>query len=145
MIKYRKATITDFQLAFDIKSNSIKPYIEEIWGWDDEVQLKFHRLDFNPDNMSFILDDDNMEVGLIDVLENDGTVFVKSILISKNAQRHGLGTAAMTDIIERSVLINKPIELQVFKINIKALTFYKKLGFKMKGDTELHHQMIRNI
>lgn len=145
MIKYRKITITDFQLAFDIKLNSIKPYIEDIWGWNDEVQLKFHHLDFNSENMSFILDDNNVEVGLIDVIENEESIFVKSILISKTAQGHGLGTAVMTDIMARSVLTNKPIELQVFKINIRALTFYKRLGFEIIGDTELHHQMICNI
>ena len=37
----RQATDSDFGLLYQIKVVSIKPYVEQIWGWDEQVQIDF--------------------------------------------------------------------------------------------------------
>ncbi len=142
MIKYRPATTADFELTLQLKAHSIKPYISEIWGWDDAVQLEYHKHDFVAEHMQIILDRHDQEIGLIDKVETRKLIFIKSILIDHSVQRNGIGTKVMNDIIQHALLADKPIELQVFKINIIAKKFYEKLGFIIKGSTALHYQMI---
>lgn len=144
MIQYRKATDKDFELALQIKSRSIKIYIDKIWGWDDIVQLEYHRNDFNPATLQIILDNHGHEIGLLDIREDDGLIYIKSILIDHSAQGKGIGTQILTKIIQQSAQSNKKIELQVYKINEKARKLYERLGFKIIGQTELHYQMAYN-
>lgn len=144
MIQYRKATDKDFELALQIKSRSIKIYIDKIWGWDDTVQLEYHRNDFNPATLQIILDNEGHEIGLLDVREDDDLIYIKSILIDHSAQGKGIGTQILTKIIQQSAESNKKIELQVYKINEKARKLYERLGFKIIGQTELHYQMAYN-
>jgi ribosomal protein S18 acetylase RimI-like enzyme len=140
MHSYRQATLSDFELTFHIKSGSIKPYVEAIWGWDEQVQLSFHTREFDPKTTQIILDD-NRVIGLLSTTENADSIYVKSILIHHSAQKNGVGTAIMTDIIQRAQVAGKRVELQVYKVNQRAKKFYERLGFGVTGQTDLHYQM----
>lgn len=141
MISYRQATDSDFELAFQIKLDSIKPYIEQIWGWNQEVQLDFHKKDFKPEQMQIILDEDGQEIGLLNKVETDQSIYLLNLLICGVAQGKGIGTNILKDIIRQSCLTNRKIELQVFKINDGAKRLYQKLGFTVVTETEFHYQM----
>jgi RimJ/RimL family protein N-acetyltransferase len=42
----------------------------------------------------------------------------------------------------RDVLSHRrPVELGVFKINVRARRLYERLGFTVVGETETHHRM----
>ena len=140
MHSYRQATLSDFELTFHIKSGSIKPYVEAIWGWDEQVQLSFHTREFDPKTTQIILDD-NRVIGLLSTTENADSIYVKSILVHHSAQKNGVGTAIMTDIIQRAQVAGKRVELQVYKVNQRAKKFYERLGFGVTGQTDLHYQM----
>jgi ribosomal protein S18 acetylase RimI-like enzyme len=141
-IKYRKATGRDFEVTFQIKVHSIKPYIEKIWGWEDKAQLEYHIKDFEQNHIQIILDDDSNELGLLTITEDSRSINLKSILIHSDVQRTGIGTKIIKDIIQRARSTNKSIELQVFKINGRAKNLYERLGFVVTGQTEFHYQMI---
>jgi ribosomal protein S18 acetylase RimI-like enzyme len=126
MHSYRQATLSDFELTFHIKSGSIKPYVEAIWGWDEQVQLSFHTREFDPKTTQIILDD-NRVIGLLSTTENADSIYVKSILIHHSAQKNGIGTAIMTDIIQRAQVAGKRVKLQVYKVNQRAKKFYERL------------------
>ena len=53
----------------------------------------------------------------------------------------GIGKILMRQIIERANSVNKPIRLQVFKVNLKAQRFYKRLGFEKISEMENHIEM----
>lgn len=144
MIEYRKATNKDFKLALQIKSRSIRIYIHAIWGWDDNVQLDYHKKDFDPETIRIVLDALGNEIGLLDVRENGDIIYIKSILLDHSAQGKGIGTQILSEIIQQSNLSDKRIELQVYKINEKAKKLYERLGFRIIGETELHYQMAYN-
>jgi ribosomal protein S18 acetylase RimI-like enzyme len=141
MILFRDATQADFEVTYAIKRSSIKPYVEMIWGWNEEAQLEFHKNDFDPRQITILVDQDQNAVGLLNVTE-DGTVLtIKSILICEKAQGGGIGTEVISRLIEQARSTNKRLELQVLKVNGRAKKLYERLGFKTMGETEFHYKM----
>ncbi len=141
MLRCRNATDADFDLIFQIKKSSIKPHIEKIWGWDDAVQLNFHAKDFNPEITKILTDDSGTAVGLLIVTEDDKSIYLQNLLVCNTAQGKGAGTQILNDLIAQAKLKSKPIRLQVFKINIRAMALYQRLGFTVTGQTEHHYKM----
>lgn len=141
MIHFRDATAADFNLAFEIKKASIKPYIEIIWGWDEHIQLDFHARDFAPEQTQILVDEQGNDVGLLVVTDDEKTIHINNLLIVNRAQGKGIGTFVLSKFITRAKLSGKSIKLQVFKINPRAKALYEKLGFKTAGQTEFHTQM----
>jgi ribosomal protein S18 acetylase RimI-like enzyme len=144
MILYRQANENDFDLTLKIKTLSLREYIEQIWGWDDTVQLEYHRKQFKPEQIKIILDN-NKEVGFIDVDETTYAFFIVNVLIEQTFQGQGIGRKVIEDIIRKAIKENKKIELQVFKINIRAKKLYEELGFIVTGETGLHYQMSYSV
>lgn len=142
MIYFRDATQADFQLIYEIKKSSLKPYIEKIWGWNDEVQLNIHIRDFKPEQVKIIQNEFHDEIGLLNFTEDSGCIYIKNILICDFAQGKGIGTSVLTDLIERAASTNRKVELQVFKVNERAKKLYEGLGFITIGQTDLHYQMV---
>jgi len=140
MISYRQAEENDFNLTLKIKSRSLRQYIEQIWGWDDQAQLVYHKKQFNPKHLKIILYN-NSEVGLIDMEETIDTFYIANILVDQHFQGQGIGKSVMQDTIKEAIKQNKKIELQVFKINSRAKKLYENLGFSVTGETDLHYKM----
>ncbi len=140
MISYRQADENDFDLTLSIKSLSLRQYIEQIWGWDANVQLEYHRKHFKPEQIKIILSN-NKEVGLVDLEETNDRFFLVNILIEQAFQGQGIGRKVIEDVIRKAIKKNKKIELQVFKINARAKKLYVELGFVVTGETDLHYQM----
>lgn len=122
----------------------MRPYIEQIWGWEDEAQFAYHKKQFNPKHVKIILCN-NSEIGLIDMEETLDRFYIANILIDQDFQGQGIGNNVMQDIIKRAIQQNKKIELQVFKVNIRAKKLYEKLGFSTVGETDLHYKMSYDI
>ena len=60
-------------------------------------------------------------------------------------QKLGIGRLIMEQIIEKANSKKKSIRLQVLKINIKARSFYEKLGFKSINEKENHIEMKKDF
>jgi RimJ/RimL family protein N-acetyltransferase len=142
MVLFRDATEADFEVTYAIKRSSIRPYVEMIWGWNDEAQLEFHKKDFDPRQITILIDPDHNAIGLLNVTENESVLTIKSILICDKAQGGGIGTAVLSRLIDQARSTNKRLELQVLKVNARAKKLYERLGFKTTGETELHYQMV---
>jgi RimJ/RimL family protein N-acetyltransferase len=112
-----------------------------IWGWNDEAQLDFHKKDFDPRQITILVDQDHNAVGLLNVTEDEAVLTIKSILICEKAQGGGIGTEVIARLIEQARSTNKRLEMQVLKVNARAKKLYERLGFKTTGETEFHYQM----
>lgn len=140
MISYRKGKPKDFDYTFRVKVNSTKQLVEKIWGWDYDVQLNYHKNQFDHKNIKIILKD-QQEVGYISILSDTGICFIENIIIDKPYQGENIGTNVLIDTIEFGLENNKSIELQVLKINLQAKRLYEKLNFRIFAETELHYKM----
>ena len=141
-IQERPANDDDFDLTLAIKATSLRPYIEEIWGWDDAVQYAYHKENFAPENIRILLIE-NQEFGYVETTEDDREIFLVNLLIKKDFQKKGLGSLVMNRLWQKAVAGNKSLRLEVFKVNKKATAFYKKLGFQVSGETELKFRMTK--
>ncbi|MAZ26703.1 MAG: hypothetical protein CL868_06450 [Cytophagaceae bacterium] len=141
-LKLRNAERSDLELTYRIGCNSIKPCVIKIWGWDESFQREMHRQKFDASETK-IIEYGGKEVGLLIVKEFKDEIYLQSILIEKKFQNVGIGKIIMQGIITRANYLNRPIRLQVFKINVNAQRFYKRLGFMKISEMENHIGMKR--
>ena len=136
----RPAKASDFEPTYQIARNAIKPYVAQNWGWDEVYQRAYHKNKFVAADVQLIEVDDQT-IGLIIVQEYEDEMFLQNLLIEQVFQNQGIGNKVMQSLIARANAAQKPIRLQVFKINVKALRFYTGLGFKNTGEMEHHYNM----
>jgi hypothetical protein len=44
----REAGLHDFDRLFEIHRLAMRPYVEQVWGWDDQWQAAYFREHFDP-------------------------------------------------------------------------------------------------
>lgn len=120
--------------------NSIKPYLEELWDWDEMHQQKIHKKKFRASKTSLIEFQEKI-IGYIVISEKDTEIYIENLLIDNSFQNLGIGKEVMKNVIRKSNLEKKPIRLQVFKINMKAQKFYQNLGFDRTSENEFNFEM----
>ncbi|HXB11724.1 MAG TPA: GNAT family N-acetyltransferase [Bacteroidia bacterium] len=134
-LSYRQATIADLELTFRIKSNSLRPYVEEVWGWDENVQRQYHKKNFKPDNIKLLLLN-NCEIGYLEAEYTEKGIYIANLLVEHNFQGIGLGTKVLNSLIYEANSKNKTLHLEVLKVNTRAKNLYERLGFKLTGENE---------
>jgi ribosomal protein S18 acetylase RimI-like enzyme len=120
----------DSELIFDIKKRSIRPYVEKMFGWDEEWQRQFVYKNYRPENIEFIIAEDHC-IGILEVVEDDSEIFLKNILIVDEYQGKGIGASILEGLIEKAEALHKPIRLEVLAVNERAEAFYKRQGFEV--------------
>ena len=142
-LNLRNAKNSDLKITYRIKSKSIKPYVEKIWGWNESCQRDMHESNFIASDTKLIVYK-KQEIGYVVLKETDKEILIENLLIEKEFQNLGIGKEVMAQIIERAHLEKKLIRLHVFKINIKAQRFYGNLGFAKTSEKENHIEMKKN-
>lgn len=135
----KQATEADFDLLYEIKTDSIKPYVEQIWGWDEQVQKEFLRKETPIEQVKLILIDGKDIAGFVQLTENEQGIFVGSLFLTSQFQSKGIGRAILEDQFEKG----KNVRLEVLKINPRAIDFYKQAGMEIEGEDELKFKMIK--
>ncbi|UOQ65935.1 GNAT family N-acetyltransferase [Hymenobacter volaticus] len=137
----RPATAADFEVTLAIKKQALGPYIEQVWGWEDEFQRVFHSENFKPDSTTILLYE-GKEIGLLEAEEQPDCFFIQSLLIVPEFQGRGVGTALLNEIITKALAVDKPVRLDVLQVNKRALQLYQRLGFTLQNTTELTFQLV---
>lgn len=84
---------------------------------------------------------DSKKVGVYAVhTTENGDLFINEISILKEYQNKGIGRKILEEQLKENRQKGIRTILQVFKDN-SAKSLYKKLGFKVYGETETHYQM----
>lgn len=138
-ITLRPANENDAELLWELKSITLKPYIEQTWGWDENFQRRYFREHFSPSN-SQIIQCDGKDVGVLTVEDNQLGPILSNIELYPQYQGLGIGTHLISDVIENAAQSGLPISLRVLKIN-PARQLYLRLGFSVIGETETHYWM----
>ena len=93
--------------------------------------------------------DKNELVGLVAAYFNNNIVkvgFITSVCVRKEYQNCGLATILLNDVINYAEKNNYlKIKLEVYLENIKAISLYKKLGFKIIEETDKNFTMKKVI
>ena len=90
------------------------------------------------DYYNIIIDD--KIIGSVCIKDLENAKLLDEIYLEKEFRNKGIGTDIIRTIIEN----NKNVYLWVYKENIKAVSLYKRLGFKIIDETESRYYMEYN-
>ena len=141
-LKVRKAQATDSEFVFAVKKAAFREYVEQIWGWDDTYQRDLHNRRFASQDLR-IIQFHGTDVGFLSTFSTSDTFKVDQLYILPEYQGRGVGAACMKRIIDDASLEQKPVTLQVLKINTRATAFYQRLRFIIVDENSTHFQMKR--
>ena len=96
----RPATEADLEPMMEIGHEGLRPYVEELWGWDQADQERGYREHFEPEFIS-IIQSDGDDIGYIKLEEREDHLFLSGIYLRAEFRNRGLGAALITDLIER--------------------------------------------
>jgi ribosomal protein S18 acetylase RimI-like enzyme len=140
-LRLREATPDDREFLYNLHCASLKDYITETWGWDEEWQRNHFNEHFDPHRRRIIRLRDR-SIGALGVCERDSDILIDYMALYPAYQRLGIGSQLINAIIEQGVAEGKPIRLRVLRTN-PAFRLYERLGFMVEEKSDTHIQMIR--
>jgi ribosomal protein S18 acetylase RimI-like enzyme len=136
----RAASLEDRPRLYDIHRAAMGPYVTELWGWDDAWQAEAFARGFDPTATRVIVVGEQL-VGFFETHEDAEAVTLSKIALDPAFQGRGIATGVIADLLAEARARGKPVRLQVFKINPRARSLYRRLGFLETGETATHVQM----
>ena len=139
MINSRNITNDDKPFLWNLKQQTIGPYIDKIYGWDEATQIRYFEEEFQLETIK-IIQVDGQDAGMYELQKGHESWFLARIEILPAFQNKGIGSTIIKQIITTSKTKNKSLYLQVFKIN-PAQGLYERLGFVKTAQNETHFKM----
>jgi ribosomal protein S18 acetylase RimI-like enzyme len=131
----------DLRFCYEAKKAALRCYVEPIWGWDEKVQIDYHRKDWDTQRPE-IITLDGKDIGTMEIVRKESGIHLGEFYIFPEFQRQGIGTHFMGLILSEADQRSLPTILEVIKINpVKSL--YEKFGFRTTEETKTHYQMKR--
>lgn len=133
----RKATPHDSEFAYQVKKLAFKPYVDQVWGWNEEEQRQWHERRFASQDFQVIQVAGN-DVGIVAWVQQPGSIKGNQFFLLPAYQNRGIGTTCMRRILDDADASGRSVQLQVLKINSRAIAFYQRLGFTHIGESDTH-------
>jgi ribosomal protein S18 acetylase RimI-like enzyme len=140
-VSARQATDDDFDFLWWLHRATMSEYVDQTWGWDDELQEKRFRRRFGPHRIQIVCYQGE-PIGCISVEREPFRIFLGVIKIAPAYQRRGIGSYLVQGLCDEADAAGVPLELQVLKVN-PARRLYERLGLVTVGETETHYLMRR--
>ena len=132
----RQATSDDFHRLLRIRNQVLREYIEYVRGWDEGLEERRFRRNFDPATTR-VITADNRVIGFLGVRPEGDVLYIAQAYIVPEYQGRGIGTAMIREVLAKG----HPVELWVMKLNTGALRLYKRLGFRVKREEKDDYRM----
>ena len=113
--------------------NTMKPYVENIWGWEIDWQINNFQSSYKTLNTSR-LRINGFDIGYIQYELRENATHLKMLIIAPEHQNKNLGSRVL-DLVQ-NFQIGKPLELRCFKINTRAIKFYLSESFEQIAEED---------
>lgn len=139
--KLEKANGNDIFKLVDYKLRNILEYARNLSN-DEMVRIKDYVLNHVPTQLENykIIYLNNEKIGCLLVESKDDGALLDKIYLEEKYRNLGIGTDIIKEIISR----NEIVYLWVYKLNKRAVSLYKRLGFKIIEETETRYFMKYN-
>ena len=137
--KIRFATPDDYDLIYALKTESIRPYVEKIWGLDEDYQKKDFDGDFSNMEQFHVIEIDGKLVGFVQYYFDYPYFEVVEIHLLPEIRGKGIGSDILQYLQKVCIAQDRKIRIGCFKENHRAKALYQKLGFMQTEETETHY------
>lgn len=128
-------TIADGDFRLEVFQATIKPYLDDLFGWDEATQTSII-LDQLKGGTHAAIVVEGQRVGIVQVEESPEAITLSQIEILARFQGRGIGTAVVQSLMARCDREDKPLALHVFRTNTSAQRLYQRLGFEVSGEAD---------
>jgi ribosomal protein S18 acetylase RimI-like enzyme len=139
-ITLRRATKGDYQFLYELHLQSLREYIEQTWGWDEDWQADYFWRKFDISDKR-IVQYEGEDIGCLEVEDRGDQIFLSYIAIAPEFQGKGIGTRLIEAVLMQGRTREVPVALKVLKAN-PAWKLYERLGFTVTATSETHYWMI---
>lgn len=136
---------TNRRCAIRLRSNGRRwgPYIVERWGWDESLQNRLHSERFSEKPFFKIVWRDRA-VGTVSLMRLADHIRFGEFYLFPELQRQGLGGRILRHCLGIADAEGVPVRLEHLKWNPVG-TLYRRHGFTVVGETEIHWLMERPV
>lgn len=137
----RAATADDFAFFFRLHKDALGPYVDQVWGWDDEDQRAHlqRTIDYAATKVIVV---DTVDVGRLKVEHRQQDVYIGLIEIAPSHQGRGIGGQIVRGVLDDAFADGKSVCLNVLRVNPGAYRLYRRLGFVEVAASEVRFQMV---
>ena len=140
-IDFRPATADDFAFFFQLHKDTLGPYVDQVWGWDDEDQWAHLRRTIDYDATQVIVADE-VDIGRLKVERRQHEVYLGLIEIAPSHQGRGIGGQIVRGFLDDAFADGKRMCLNVLRVNTAAYRLYRRLGFAEAAASEVRFAMV---
>jgi len=133
-IALRAACSQDSVFARDLYFETMRGFIDRLFGWDQAREERNFAGFFKVDEVRIITADDQ-DVGWIQEQVENRTINLGSFYVMPAMQGRGIGTKVLDILLARAAYQSKAMTLSVVKIN-PARHFYEKRGFRITHEDQ---------
>lgn len=136
--RIRPARQDDREGIYALKSASIRPYVEKIWGWDEEYQRNDFEADFLKISHFLLIEANGEFAGFVHFYFSNPYYEIAEFHLIPEYRGKGIGSSVLRSFQEECVSLNRKLRIGCFKENHRAKHLYRKLGFTQTGETDTH-------
>ena len=137
---FRAASEATFEALYLIHRAAMEANVTATWGgWDDAWQ-RDHFREHWPESRQEIVVAGEL-AGFLEVEEQPGMTWVGNLELAPRFHGQGIGSAILGETQREAASRSNAVGLQVLKVNAGARRLYERLGFRLTGETQTHHQM----
>lgn len=137
--KIRSATPEDRNLIYALHSQSVRPYVEKNWGWDEGYQQKDFDRDFSHIEQFKVIEMDGRLVGFVQCYLEHSRYHVVEMHLRPEYRGKGIGSDILKALQESCMVQGGRIQIGCFKENDRAKNLYQKLGLVQIEETDTHY------
>lgn len=138
-IQLRDAEMGDYDFIYYLHRESLKIYIDQTWGWDEEWQIDYFRKNFDLSGKK-IIHLEGLDIGCLTVKDMGEHIFLAYIALLREHQGQGIGTKLIRGVLGEARAREIPVKLKVLRTN-PAHALYEHLGFKIIETSNTHYFM----
>ncbi len=115
-------------------------FIATFGGWEEARHVRHTSECWGTGHIS-IIEVDGERVGMIQILDQTGSVEIGELQIQPSHQNRGIGSRILSDVVNQAHKRGKRVTLSVALKNERAYEFYRRCGFQDAGQTDTHNQL----
>lgn len=138
IIQMRKAHQADFEFIWQLRITTMKTYVEQTYGWDDDTQRSYAEESLHGN----ILLVNGRPAGVVTLSDWGNQLHLTWMAVEPAFQRQGIGGEVINYCQQCAREAGKPLTLQVLRNN-PAVSLYKRCGFEVYGENSLHKLLMR--